>query len=61
MSIKLTLRTTFDVPLEAEVISPDKFANLSLAEIATLPVYHGNQKASFGRLFSGDRPQQRQR
>jgi formylmethanofuran dehydrogenase subunit C len=51
MSITLTLQTTPAVPLEAEVISPDRLAGLSQAEIAALPVQYGNQKAALGDFF----------
>ncbi len=51
MSIKLTLHTTPTVPLEVEVITPDKLAGLSEAEVAALPVQHGNQPASLGDFF----------
>ena len=51
MSIKLTLHTTPTVPLEAELITPDKLAGLSEAEIANLPVQHGNQQAALGDFF----------
>jgi formylmethanofuran dehydrogenase subunit C len=51
MSIKLTLKTAPTVPLEAEVIAPDKLAGLSEAEISALPVQYGNQKAELGEFF----------
>ncbi|MCK6626173.1 MAG: formylmethanofuran dehydrogenase subunit C [Anaerolineae bacterium] len=51
MSITLTLQTTSTIPLEAEVISPDRLAGLNHAEIAALPVQHGNQKAALGDFF----------
>jgi formylmethanofuran dehydrogenase subunit C len=51
MSIKLTLYTLPEAPLEAEVISPDKLAGLSAAEIAALPVQHGNERAALGEFF----------
>ena len=51
MSIKLTLQTTPTVPLEAEVITPDKLAGLKEAEIAKLTVQHGNEPAALGDFF----------
>lgn len=56
MSVTLTLHTTPEVPLEADVISPDRLAGLDAAAIARLPVYHGNQQAALGEFFtvSGD-------
>ena len=51
MSLKLTLHSEPAVPLEAELITPDKLAGLSEAEIAKLPVQHGNQQAVLGDFF----------
>jgi formylmethanofuran dehydrogenase subunit C len=51
MSLTLTLQTTSTVPVEAEVISPDRLAGLNQAEIAALPVQHGNEKAALGDFF----------
>jgi formylmethanofuran dehydrogenase subunit C len=51
MSLTLTLHTTPAVPLEAEVITPDRLAGLNQAEIAALPVQYGNQKATLGDFF----------
>ena len=51
MSVKLTLQTTPTVPLEAEVITPDKLAGLKEAEIAKLTVQHGNEPAALGDFF----------
>lgn len=51
MSITLTLQTTSTIPLEAEVISPDRLAGLPQAEIAALPVQHGNEKLTLGDFF----------
>ena len=52
MSLKLTLRTSPTVPLEAENISPDCVEGLTAAEIAALPAYHGNQQATLGDFFT---------
>jgi formylmethanofuran dehydrogenase subunit C len=51
MSITLTLETTPAVPLEAEVITPDRLAGLNHTEIMALPVQYGNQKATLGGFF----------
>jgi formylmethanofuran dehydrogenase subunit C len=44
------------IPVEAECISPDKFAGLALDDIRALAVWHGNQKKRIADLFtvSGD-------
>jgi formylmethanofuran dehydrogenase subunit C len=52
MSITLTLHTPPSVPLEAEVISPDRLHSLSEAQLAALPVLHGNQQAALGDFFN---------
>ncbi len=51
MSLKLTLHTSPQVPVEAENISPDKFAGLTIAEIETLPVMHGNEQLTLADFF----------
>lgn len=51
MSVTLTLHTAPAVPLEAEVITPDRLAGLSEAEIAALPVLYGNKQATLGDFF----------
>ena len=53
----LTLRyhgTT--IPVEAECLTPDNLAGKSAAEVAALPVQHGNAPAPLGEFFkvSGD-------
>ena len=50
--MKLSLHTQPEVPLEAEVICPDRLAGLSEAEITALPVAYGNRTASLGDFFS---------
>jgi formylmethanofuran dehydrogenase subunit C len=49
---KLTLTIQPSVPLEADVITPDRFVGKSHAEIAALPVQYGNQKAALGEFFA---------
>jgi formylmethanofuran dehydrogenase subunit C len=50
--MKLTLHTQPEVPLEAEVISPDQLAGKTAAEAAALPVFHGNNEQTLGDFFS---------
>ena len=49
--IKLTPRRSFKIPVSAECISPDTFAEKSLNEIATLPLWEGNQGRTLSELF----------
>jgi formylmethanofuran dehydrogenase subunit C len=49
--MKLRLHTLPEVPLEAEVISPDALKGLSESEASALPVYHGNRKVPLGDFF----------
>lgn len=51
MTVTLTLHTVPDVPLEAEVLNPDKLAGLDEADVAKLPVNHGNRRAELGDFF----------
>lgn len=51
MGLELTLRNAPDVPLEAEVLSPDRVAGLSESDVAKLVVQHGNQQAELGEFF----------
>lgn len=48
----LKYKSTTTVPVEAEVITPDQLAGKTLAEIARLPVQHGNAQAALGDFFS---------
>ncbi len=50
-SIKLTLKQQPTVVLEAEAISPDKFAALSHAEICAATVYHGKRQMRIDDFF----------
>ena len=50
--MKLSLHTLPEVPLEAEVISPDALMGLSESEAAKLAVYHGNRKIELGDFFT---------
>lgn len=40
------------IPVEADVIAPEHFAGKSTAEIAALPVQHGNAQAPLGEFFA---------
>lgn len=51
MSINLTLHTQPDVPLEADIICPDKLANLSTTEIERQSIQHGNQQCTIADFF----------
>ena len=48
MSLKLTLHTQPDVPLEADILAPDK---LGVKEIENAPIYHGNVQATLADFF----------
>ena len=56
MALTLALTAQPDVPLEADVIGPDRLAGLSAAEVAAQPVLIGNRGAELGDFFtvSGD-------
>jgi len=58
MSLHVSLHTKPAVPLEAEVLCPDRVQGLTSVEVAKLLVYHGNEKAALGDFFkvsgSGD-------
>ena len=47
----LKMHTKPEVPLEAEVISPEIFANLSQSGVEHLDVMHGNVKTKLGDFF----------
>ncbi len=49
--VKLKLKKNPEFPLEAETITPDKFAGKSAAEIKKLIVYHGNEEKTIGDFF----------
>lgn len=51
MSLKLTLHTDPEAPLEAEALSPARLNGLSESEVAALPLLHGNEKAPVGDFF----------
>lgn len=43
MPVTISLKETLDLPIEAEVITPENIAGKKLAEIRKLEVYQGNQ------------------
>ncbi len=51
MPLTLTLHTQPAVPLEADCLAPDRLAGRSTAEVAALPVLHGNRPAAVGDFF----------
>jgi len=51
VGLKLTLRNQPEVPLEAEVISPDRLDAVAPAKAGALEVQYGNQKAALGDFF----------
>ena len=51
MQITLTPKRQFKVPVEAECIAPDNFAEKSVDEIGKLPIWEGNKKRLLSELF----------
>jgi formylmethanofuran dehydrogenase subunit C len=47
MTVTLTLREQPDVPLEAEVLTPDRL----VGDIAALPLWHGKERTRLGEFF----------
>src|SRR5919202_3579807 len=52
MTLTLTLREEPAVPLEADVLRPDRLAGASREEIEALSVWHGNERARVGDFFA---------
>src|SRR5215207_7539908 len=52
MTLTLSLREQPAVPLEAEVLSPDRLAGSGRDEIEALPVWHGNERTRVGEFFT---------
>src|ERR687885_1798195 len=52
MTRTLTLREQPVVPLEAEVLCPDRLAGASRSEIEALPLWHGNERTRVGEFFA---------
>jgi formylmethanofuran dehydrogenase subunit C len=51
---RLTLKEPPSVPLEAEMITPDAFASLTIGEIRALPVYLGKRRRRLDDFFVVD-------
>ncbi|MCS6850886.1 MAG: formylmethanofuran dehydrogenase subunit C [Gemmataceae bacterium] len=49
--LQLRYYGTSNIPVEAEGITPDQLAGKSAAEIATVPVQHGNAQVPLGEFF----------
>ena len=49
--LRLTYIGTTTIPVEAECITPDGLSGKTAAEIAALPVQHGNAAAPLGEFF----------
>src|SRR5918912_26401 len=52
VTLTLTLRQEPVVPLEAEVLCPDRLAGARREEIEALPVWHGNERTRVGEFFT---------
>jgi formylmethanofuran dehydrogenase subunit C len=49
--ITLILREESNIPIEADAIRPDIFADKSCQEIEALPLYYGNKERKLGEIF----------
>jgi formylmethanofuran dehydrogenase subunit C len=52
VTLTLTLREEPAVPLEAELLGPDRLAGASREEIEALPIWHGNERTRVGEFFA---------
>jgi formylmethanofuran dehydrogenase subunit C len=52
MTLTLRLREQPALPLEADVLCPDRLAGASREEIEALPVRHGNERTRLGEFFA---------
>lgn len=50
--MRLSLKAIPEVPLEADCISPDRLANLTVPEMERLTVFHGNRQVPLSEFFS---------
>ena len=50
--MKLSLHTQPEVPLEAEVISPDQLTGKTQSEVASLTIFHGNNEHKLSDFFT---------
>ena len=48
----LTFKETGTLPIEAEIIAPDRFIGLSQAQVEALPVLKGRRRVTIGDLFA---------
>lgn len=51
MSLTLSLHTSPEVPIEADIICPDKMIDANESALSTLTVYHGNELTALGDFF----------
>lgn len=51
MSLTLSLHTTPDVPVEADIICPDKINGHDESSFASQRIFHGNQQVELGEFF----------
>jgi formylmethanofuran dehydrogenase subunit C len=51
LMLLLKYQSTTAIPVEAECVTPDNLAGKSAAEVAVLPVQHGNAQAPLGEFF----------
>jgi formylmethanofuran dehydrogenase subunit C len=49
--VTLILREKSNIPIEADAIRPDIFADKSYQEIEILPIYYGNKERRLGEIF----------
>src|SRR5689334_21228318 len=50
----LKYKSATPIPVVAECVTPDNLAGKSAAEVAALPVQHGNAPAPLGEFFAGE-------
>ena len=50
--LRLSYRASTTIPVEAECLTPDQLAGKSAADIARLPVQHGNRQEPLGEFFT---------
>jgi formylmethanofuran dehydrogenase subunit C len=50
--LRLHYKSTTTIPVEAECLTPDNLAGKTVAEIAALPVQHGNVQVPLGEFFA---------
>jgi len=51
MSLTLTMKSAPEVPLEAEVLSPERFEGMGAAQASAVAVLYGNRRAQLGDFF----------